>query len=62
MPPSIFGSRKKFRVRYDHVVSFDLFSDGFGIMQDAQTTKPQTFRTGDGWFAYNLVTNLAQMG
>ena len=22
---------------------------------------PQTFRTSDGWFAYNLVTNLAQM-
>ena len=29
-------------------------------MRDAQTAKPQTFRTGDGWFPYNLVTNLAQ--
>ena len=35
--------------------------DGFGIMGDAPTAKPQTFRTGDGWFPYNLVTNLAQM-
>ena len=56
------GSRKKFRVRYDRVVSFDPFSDGFGIMRDSQTAKPQTFRTGDGWFAYNLVTNLAHLG
>ena len=54
------GSRKRFRVRYDRIVAFEPFSDGFGIMRDAQTSKPQTFRTGDGWSAYNLVTNLAQ--
>ena len=55
------GSRKRFRVRYDRMVAFEPFSDGFGIMRDAQTAKPQTFRTGDGWFAYNLATNLAQV-
>ena len=54
------GSRKKFRVRYDRIVSFDPYDDGFGIMRDAQTAKPQAFRSGDGWFVYNLVTNLAQ--
>ena len=48
-------SRKRFRVRYDRIVAFDPYDDGFGIMRDAQTAKPQTFRTGDGWFAYNLV-------
>ena len=53
------GSRKRFRVRYDRIVSFDPYDDGIGIMRDAQTAKPQTFRTGDGWFVYNLVTNLA---
>ena len=53
--------RKKFRVRYDRIVSFDPHEDGFGIMRDAQTAKPQAFRTGDGWFVYNLATNLAQM-
>ncbi len=55
------GPRKKFRVRYDRIVDFELFDDGFGLMRDAQTTKPQSFRTGDGWFAFNLATNLAQM-
>jgi hypothetical protein len=54
------GPRKRFRVRYDKIVSFEPYSDGFGIMRDAQTAKPQSFRTGDGWFIYNLVTNLAQ--
>ena len=28
--------------------------DGSGIMRDAQTAKPQAFRTGDGRFPYNL--------
>ena len=53
--------KKKFRVRYDKIVDFEPFSDGFGLMRDAQTAKPQSFRTGDGWFAYNLAVNLAQM-
>ena len=35
-------------------MSFDPYEDGFGIMRDAQTAKPQTFRTGDGWFACNM--------
>ena len=54
------GNRKRFRIRYDRIVSFDPYSDGFGVMRDAQTAKLQSFRTGDGWFAYNLVMNLAQ--
>ena len=55
------GNRKKFRVRYDRIVAFDPYDDGFGIMREAQTAKPQTFRTGDGWFPYNLAVNLSQM-
>lgn len=54
------GSRKRFRIRYDRIVSFEPYEDGIGVMRDAQTAKPQTFRTGDGWFIYNLATNLAQ--
>ena len=55
------GGKKKFRVRYDKIVDFEPFSDGFEIMRDAQSAKPQAFKTGDGWFAFNLATNLAQM-
>ena len=29
--------------------------------QTVQTVQPQVFRTGDGWFSYNLAVNLAQM-
>ena len=48
------GSRKRSLVRHDRIVAFDPYKDGFGIMRDAQTAKPQAFRTGDGWFAANL--------
>ena len=55
-------ARKKFRVRYDKIVSLRaLRATGLGIMRDAQTAKPQTFRTGDGWSAYNLAANLAHI-
>ena len=40
---------------------FELLSDWFGVMRDAKTTKPQFFRTGDGWLAYNRAVDLAQM-
>ena len=55
------GSRKRSRVRYDKMVAFEPYSDGFGIMRDAQTARPQAFRTGDCWFPYNLAVNLAQI-
>ena len=55
------GPRERFRVRYDRIVSFEPFSDGIGIMRDNQRAKPETFTVGDGWFIYNLVTNLSQM-
>ena len=55
------GLKKKFRVRYDRIVDSEPYDDGFGIMKDNQTAKPQAFRTGDGWFAFNLAVNLGQI-
>lgn len=55
------GSSKRFRIAYGKIVSFEQFSDGIGVQRDAQTARPQSFQTGDGWFTYNLITNLAQM-
>ena len=55
------GPKKKCRVRYDRFVDFEPYDDGFGIMKDSRTAKPQASRTSDGWLAYNLAVNLAQM-
>ena len=54
------GPRKKFRVPYAKMVSIEPYADGIEIMRDAASAKPQKFITGDGWFIYNLVANLAQ--
>ena len=53
--------RQRFRVRLDKIVSFEPYSDGIGIMRDAQAAKPQMFLVGDGWFVFHLVTNVAQL-
>lgn len=55
------GSSKSFRISYNKIVSFQPYSDGIGLQRDAQTAKPQSFITGDGWFTYNLIANLSQM-
>jgi hypothetical protein len=55
------GPRKSVRLPYAKIVSFEPFSDAIGVMRDATPAKPQIFVTGDGWFTYNLVTNLARL-
>ena len=55
------GEKRKFRVRYDRIVTFELYDDGLSIMRDAPTAKPGSFVTGEGWFVYNLAVNLAKM-
>jgi hypothetical protein len=55
------GPSKALRLPYAKIVSFQPFSDGIGIIRDASNAKPQIFVTGDGWFTYNLVTNLAHL-
>lgn len=56
------GRRKKFRIRYDRVVSFDPYSDGIGVTRDAANARPQTFVVGrsQGWFLCNIVTLASQ--
>ena len=55
------GPIKSVRLPYAKIVSFEPFSDGIGVMRDTATAKPQIFVTGDGWFTYNLITNLSQI-
>ena len=57
------GEQERFRVRYDKIVSFEPYENGLGFMRDLARAKPETFKTAgdDGWFLYNLVTNLAQL-
>ena len=53
------GDEKSLRIPYARIVSFNAHSEGISIVRDTATARPQIFVTGDGWFCYNLVTNLA---
>jgi len=55
------GSQKSFRVNFNKIVSFQPYEDGIGLQKDGVTAKPQIFKTGDGWFTYNLVSNISQL-
>ena len=55
------GANKSFRIPYGKIVSFRPFADGIGIVRDASNAKPQIFVTHDGWFTYNLASNLARL-
>jgi hypothetical protein len=55
------GTHKSMRIPYTKIVSFQSYSDGIGLVRDAASAKRQAFLTGDGWFVYNLVTNLAKL-
>lgn len=55
------GPQQSLRIPYGKIVSFLPFSDGIGLIRDTATSKLQIFVTGDGWFSYNVVTNLARM-
>ena len=55
------GEYKTFRIRFDKIIAFTPYSDGIEVQKDGTTAKPQIFVTGDGWFSYNLLTNLANM-
>lgn len=57
-----FVGSKSVRIPYKKIVSVQPYKDGIGLQRDAATAKPQSFVTGDGWFTYNLITNLALLG
>lgn len=55
------GSKKSIRINYRNIVAFKHYSNGIGVVQDTEQASPQSFVTDDGWFSYNLVSNLARL-
>ena len=51
------GATHRFRIRHDRVVSYTPLEDGFSLTRDRANARPEVFRTGDGWFAYNILAN-----
>lgn len=49
------GRNKKFRIRYDRLVTYEYSHDRLTVMRDALSAKPQRFITGNGRITYELV-------
>jgi len=57
-----FGSDSKtFKTPYNKLISITPYSDGIGMQKDGVSAKPQIFKPLDGWFAYNLISNLSSL-
>jgi hypothetical protein len=57
----LVGPVKSLRIPFTKIVTFVPYSDGVGIFRDAANARLQVFVTGDGWFSYNLLSNLSKL-
>ena len=55
------GGAKSLRVPFNKIVTFQPYSDAIAISRD-RVIKQDIFKTGDGWFTYNLISSVASAG
>lgn len=56
-----YSTNKTIKIPFAKVIAFTPYSDGLGVQKDTATAKPQAFQGLDGWFIYNLVTNIINL-
>lgn len=52
------SASKSFKTPYSKLISMTQYSDGIGIQKDGVSAKAQIFKGLDGWFTYNVISNL----
>lgn len=56
-----YSEYKVVKIPYSKVVAYTPYTDGLGVLKDGVSAKPQAFQGLDGWFIYNLVTNVTNL-
>lgn len=56
-----YSAAKAVKIPLAKVIAFTPYEDGLGVQKDGTTAKPQAFQNLDGWFAFNVVSNLANI-
>lgn len=56
-----YSETKTVKIPLAKVIAFTPYTDGLGVQKDGSTAKPQAFQNLDGWFAFNVVSNLANI-
>ena len=52
------SASKSIKIPYAKLISMTQYSDGIGLQKDGASAKPQIFKGLDGWFTYNIISNL----
>jgi len=52
---------KSFKIPYSKLITVEPFENGCGLLKDGVSAKPQIFSNIDGWFTYNLVSNMVSL-
>jgi hypothetical protein len=55
------SSLKNLKLPYNRIITADPYEDGIGLQKDGVNAKPQIFKGLDGWFIYNVISNLNQI-
>jgi hypothetical protein len=55
------STSKSFKTPYNKLISMTQYSDGIGLQKDGASAKPQIFKGLDGWFTYNVISNLKNL-
>ena len=56
-----YSETKTVKIPLNKVVAFTPYDDGLGVQKDGSSAKPITFQNLDGWFIFNLVSNIANI-
>ena len=54
------SSLKNFRIQYGKIITLNPYLDGIGLQKDGVSSRPLIFKNLDGWFSYNVISNLTQ--
>ncbi len=55
------GKSQSLRLEFSRIGTFSAYEDGIAIRLAAPNARTQIFKTGDGWFTYNLLMSLAKV-
>lgn len=56
-----YSPSKAVKIPLAKLVALTPYEDGIGVQKDGVSAKPQAFQNLDGWFAFNVVSNLANI-
>lgn len=52
------SSSKSIKIPFSKIITIYPYENGIGLQKDGATAKPQIFKNIDGWFTYNVISNL----